>query len=92
MKKKLNNIYVCQFNQHRIKIDPKNNKQKVTPHNTYQNNVIPIYPELDDKNYTEYVCDENQYQYSPENISLVDNRVRTNNDRDWLYFESKSRS
>ena len=86
MRKKLKNIYVCQFNQHRIKIDPKNNKQKVTPHNTYQNNVIPIYSELDDKEYFEYNCDENQYQYSPENISLADNRIRTNNDRDWLYF------
>ena len=86
MKKKLKNIYVCQFNQHRIKIDPKTNKQKVTPHNTYQNNIIPIYPELDDKYYYEYNCDDNQYQYSPENISLADNRVKSNNDRDWLYF------
>ena len=85
MKKKLNNIYVCQFNQHRIKIDPTTNSQKVTPHNTYQNNIIPIYPELDDKEYSEYDC-TNQYQYSPENISLADNRVKTNNDRDWLYF------
>ena len=53
--------------------------------NTYQNNIIPIYPELDDKEYSEYDC-TNQYQYSPENISLADNRVKTNNDRDWLYF------
>ena len=85
MKEKLKNIYVCQFNQHRIKVDPKTNEQKVTFHNIYQNNIIPIYPDLNDSDYNNYDCN-NVYQYSPENISQVDNRVKTNNDRDWLYF------
>ena len=85
MKNKLKNIYICQFNQHRIKINPSTNRQYVMPFNTYQNNIIPIYPELDDSEYREHDC-TNEYQYTPENISQADNRVRTNNDRDWLYF------
>ena len=85
IQKKLKNIYICQFNQHRIKVNPKTNAQKVTFHNTYQNNIIPIYPEINDSDYINYDC-SNVYQYSPENISQVDNRVKTNNDRDWLYF------
>jgi hypothetical protein len=85
LRKKLKNIYICQFNQHRIKVDPSTTTQKVTYQNIYQNNIIPIYPEINDDDYRNYDC-TNQYQYSPQNISLVDNRVRTNNDRDWLYF------
>ena len=85
VQKKLKNIYVCQFNQHRIKVDPKKNTQFILFRNIYQNNIIPIYPELDDDNYKNYDC-SNQYQYNSTNISTVDNRIRTNNDRDWLYF------
>ena len=84
-KKRLKNKYICQFNQHRIKVNPKTNTQKVTFGNIFQNNVIPIYPENKDSDYTNFDC-TNQYQYSPTNISLVDNRVKTSNDRDWLYF------
>jgi hypothetical protein len=89
--KKLNNIYVCQFNQHRIKIHPRTNTQLVTSHNIYQNNIIPIYPDLNDSDYKHYNC-TNVYQYSPTNISLVDNRVKTNSDRDWLYFSLNLRA
>ena len=91
IKKKLKNIYICHFNQHRIKIDPKNNSQLVTYYNIYQNNIIPIYPELNESDYNNYDC-TNQYQYSPTNISQADNRVRTNNDRDWLYFSTNLRA
>ena len=85
VKNRLKNRYVCEFNQHRIKINPETVSQIVTPKNIYQNNIIPIYPEMDDKDYTEFDC-TNVYQYTPSNISLADNRVRTNTDRDWLYF------
>jgi len=85
VQKKLKNIYICQFNQHRIKVNPKKNTQFILFRNIYQNNIIPIYPELDDDNYKNYDC-SNQYQYNSTNISTVDNRIRTNNDRDWLYF------
>ena len=40
---------------------------------------------MDEKDYTEFDCSK-VYQYSPSNISLADNRIRTNTDRDWLYF------
>ena len=85
VKNRLKNRYVCEFNQHRIKIDPKTVSKIVTPKNIYQNNIIPIYPEMDDKDYSEFDC-TNVYQYTSSNISLADNRVRTNTNRDWLYF------
>ena len=85
MQKRLKNKYICQFNQHRIKVDPKTNRQLVTFSNIFQNNIIPIYEENKDSDYTDYDC-TNEYQYSPTNISNVDNRIKTNNDRDWLYF------
>ena len=85
IKNRLKNRYVCEFNQHRIKINPNSVSKIVTPKNIYQNNIIPIFPEMDEKDYSEFDC-TNVYQYSPSNISLVDNRVRTNTDRDWLYF------
>ena len=89
--KKLKNIYVCQFNQHRIKVKPETNTQLITFSNIFQNNIIPMYPELDDSQYKEYDCTD-VYQYSPQNISLVDNRVKTNTDRDWLYFSINLRA
>ena len=85
MKDRLKNIYVCQFNQHRIKVDPNNLSQLVTFHNIFQNNIIPIYPDIKDEDYINYDCSD-FYQYTSENITQVDNRVKTNNDRDWLYF------
>ena len=91
MREKLKNIYTCQFNQHRIKVNPNTNTQFVTFSNIYQNNIIPIYPEINDDDYIHYDCTD-VYQYTPENISLADNRVRTNNDRDWLYFASNLRA
>ena len=85
IKNRLKNQYICEFNQHRIKINPNTNSKIVTPKNIYQNNIIPIYPEFEERNYTDFDCSK-VYQYSPKNISLADNRVRTNTDRDWLYF------
>ena len=87
IEKRLKNIYVCLFNNHRVKVTPYQNKFAY-PNNVYQNNVIPIIPDLDsdDKRYKNYECPENQYQYSPQNISQIDNRIYTATDKDWLYF------
>jgi len=83
---RLKNIYVCKYNQHRIKIKPKQDIYAY-PTNVFQNNVVPVEPDLDenDYRYTNFNCDD-FYQYSPQNISLVDNRVYTGTSRDWLYF------
>ena len=92
--KRLKNIYVCQFNQHRVKVTPYQKKYSFLK-NVYQNNVIPVIPDLDenDPRYHNFDCSgENGYQYTPYNISQVDNRVYTNNDRDWLYFAAGLRS
>ena len=91
---RLKNIYVCQFNQNRVKVTPGQKKYSFLK-NVYQNNVIPVIPDLEenDRRYYNFDCSgENGYQYSPYNISQVDNRVYTNNDRDWLYFAAGLRS
>ena len=83
------NLYVCMFNRHRVKVTPGQGKYAFLG-NVYINNVVPILPDLKehDSRYTQYPCSENDYQYSIYNISQVDNRVYTGNDRDWLYFAS----
>ena len=86
IKKRLKNIYVCLFNQHRVRVSPYQTKYSY-PNNVYQNNVVPVIPDLesDDERLTNFDC-EGKYQYSPKNISQVDNRVYTATDKDWLYF------
>ena len=90
---RLKNLYVCMFNKHRVKVTPGQGKYAFLK-NVYQNNVVPILPDLleDDPRYKSYPCSENDYQYSIYNISQVDNRVNTGNDRDWLYFAAGLRS
>ena len=88
------NIYVCQYNQNRVKVKP-NQPRYTFLKNVYQNNVVPVLPDLaeDDERYTNFKCEgENSYQYTPYNISKVDNRVYTGNDRDWLYFAAGLRA
>ena len=87
VKDRLKNIYVCQFNQKRLKITPKQTKYAF-PNNAYYNYVIPIYTDMteNDDRYTDYECKEDYYGYDMKNISEVDNRLITNNDRDWLYY------
>ena len=94
IKNRLKNIYVCQYNQNRVKINPNQNKYAFLK-NVYQNNVVPVLPDLseNDERYTKFDCsNENSYQYTPYNISKVDNRIYTGNDRDWLYFAVGLRS
>ena len=90
---RLKNLYVCMFNRHRVKITPGQSKYAFLK-NVYQNNVIPILPDLveDDPRYDNFDCKEDSYQYSIYNISQEDNRVYTQNDRDWLYFAAGLRS
>ena len=91
---RLKNIYVCKYNQHRVKVRPGQSKYAFLK-NVYQNNVVPVLPDLTehDPRYTNFDCSgENGYQYSIYNISQADNRVYTGNDRDWLYFASGLRS
>ena len=84
---RMKNIYVCEYNRHRIKVTP-GQKKFAFLGNVYQNNVVPILPDLkdNDERLWNYPCDNNKPQYSIYNISQVDNRVYTGNDRDWLYF------
>ncbi|MCQ2816191.1 MAG: hypothetical protein MJ252_02885 [archaeon] len=84
---RLKNIYVCEFNQHRVRVSA-NQSIFSFPENVLQNNVVPIHPDLkdEDERLTQFNCPDDFYQYSPKNISQVDNVVKTNNDRDWLYF------
>ena len=94
IKNRLKNIYVCQYNQNRVKIVQNQNRYAFLK-NVYQNNVVPVLPDLseNDKRYTNFDCsNENSYQYTPYNISKADNRVFTGNDRDWLYFAAGLRS
>ena len=92
IKNRLTNLYVCMFNRHRVKVTPGQTKYAFLK-NVYQNNVIPILPDLaeNDERYTDYHCDGTS-QYDIYNISQVDNRVYTGNDRDWLYFAAGLRS
>ena len=93
IEKRLKNLYVCMFNRHRVKITPGQKKYAFLK-NVYQNNVIPILPDLAEKDsrYTDFDCSKYPYQYDNKNISQVDNRVYTGNDRDWLYFAAGLRS
>ena len=90
---RMKNIYVCEYNRHRIKVTP-GQKKFAFLGNVYQNNVVPILPDLkdNDERLWNYPCDNNKPQYSIYNISQVDNRVYTGNDRDWLYFAAGLRS
>ena len=94
VKNRLKSIYVCQYNQNRVKVKPGQSKYAFLK-NVYQNNVVPVLPDLkeDDERYTNFQCTgENAYQYTIYNISQADNRVYTGNDRDWLYFALGLRS
>lgn len=59
-----------------------------------QNIYSVVIPDLtaNDQRLTNFDCyGSGLAQYSPTNISLVDNRVYTNNARDWLYFAANLR-
>ncbi|MCQ2817170.1 MAG: hypothetical protein MJ252_07885, partial [archaeon] len=86
----LRNIYACKYNQYRAKTWI-NNQRHYQLHNVIQNNIVPIIPDLekDDPRLNHYNCTEEQY--SPENISEVNNVVETLTDKDYLYFAANLR-
>ncbi len=88
---RLKNIHTCLYNQHRIRTSV-NQTVFAFPSNVFQNNIIPIIPDLEsnDDRLTNYNC-TGVYQYSPYNISEVDNIVQTGTIRDWLYFGANLR-
>jgi len=88
---RLKNIHLCMFNQHRVKLGV-NNQRFSYFSNVMQNNIIPIMPDLNknDPRYTNFNCN-GYYQYSPDNISSVNNIVQTPTIRDWLYFGANLR-
>jgi hypothetical protein len=92
VKSRLKTIHACLYNQHRVKLEA---DQAISAYlnNVFQNNVIPIYPDLAefDTRYSNYDC-TGVYQYSPYNISMVDNRVYTNTIRDSLMFAANLRA
>ena len=89
---RLKNIYACLFNQHRVKVN-KDNKVTTFLGNVNVNNIVPIIPDLEatDPRLYNYDCNENVYQYSPQNISQIDNVVATPTDKDYLYFAANLR-
>lgn len=88
---RLKNIYACLFNQNRVRVSP---SQTIYAYlgNVFQNNIVPVIPELNkvDPQLTNYNC-TGKYQYSPYNISMIDNIVETPTIRDWLYFAANLR-
>jgi hypothetical protein len=88
------NIYVCEFNRMRIKIDPANPVQTYPP-NVVVNNIVPIEASLEknDPRLFSYDCDLSKSMYSPENISDFDtNIVETEMSSDWMYFGANLRA
>jgi len=88
---KLKNLYVCMYNQHRIRMKV-DNSIFAFPNNVNQNNIVPILPDLTtgDPRLSSFDC-QGKFQYSPTNISLVNNIVLTPTIRDWLYFGANLR-
>ncbi len=91
IKSRLKNIHTCLYNQYRVKLTT-NQQRYAYLGNVYQNNIIPIIPDLtaSDTRLTNYDC-TGVYQYTPYNISKVDNVVHTTTVRDWLYFSANLR-
>jgi hypothetical protein len=88
----LGNIYTCEFNRHRVRVDPTSTKISHVQ-NIYQNNIVPIDPTLDkyDPRLTNYACNLSKPQYGAENISQFPNFIATQTSRDWLYFAANLR-
>lgn len=88
----LKNIYACEFNRYRIRVDPQTTRISY-PDNVYINNVVPIDPSLTkyDTRLTNYPCNLAKGMYTPDNISQYDNIVLTETPRDWLYFAANLR-
>jgi hypothetical protein len=89
---RLQSLYVCLFNRHRIFVDPTSDKFSYVA-NVYQNNIIPLFPWIDkyDPRLTNHDCDLSTPQYTPDTISQVDNLLVTDTSSNWLYFGANLR-
>ena len=91
IEKNRKNIYICLFNRKRPQY-ALNSHISYFAGNVLENNVVPVYVDLDanDKRLTNFNC--TGYQYSPENISLADgNYLKTPTSKDYLYFAANLR-
>jgi len=83
------NVYTCLFNRRNAKNYVKNTKVSHL-RNVYENNIVPVPIDFDDKMEFNYKCGRDVY-YSPANISQYPNTVYTETARDWLYFGANLR-
>ena len=91
IEKNRKNIYICLFNRKRPQYALKSHTSFFAG-NVLENNVVPVFVDLnaDDKRLTDFNC--TGYQYSPENISLADgNYLKTPTSKDYLYFAANLR-
>ncbi|KAJ3426543.1 hypothetical protein M0812_26109 [Anaeramoeba flamelloides] len=90
--KALTNIYTCNFNRHRVRVDPKGAKRSYL-RNVYQNNMVPVDTTLTkhDAKLTSYDCSQVEEQYTDKTIHEFNNYLETDTARDWLYFASNLR-
>ena len=88
IQKRLKNKYVCKYNHHRIRVNPKANIQLVPFSNIFQSNIIPVEPDMNDLDvYFDWQININNLLYNSE----ISYRVKTNNGTNWLYFASNLR-
>eukprot|EP01107_Rhizomastix_libera_P001783 TRINITY_DN12_c0_g1_i1.p1 TRINITY_DN12_c0_g1~~TRINITY_DN12_c0_g1_i1.p1 ORF type:complete len:2397 (-),score=564.07 TRINITY_DN12_c0_g1_i1:64-7254(-) len=88
------NIYVCNFNRKRPRVNPANGVMSY-PSNVYMNNVVPVDVSLSkqDSRLFNYDCDTSKPMYTPETISQYPgNYLKTDTSKDWLYFASNLRA
>eukprot|EP00727_Mastigamoeba_balamuthi_P001018 m51a1_g10913 hypothetical protein (2455) ;mRNA; f:71063-79781 len=85
----LKNLYTCLFNRRRPALDP-NNPRTAFLKNVYENNVVPIPPNIASSDLTNFDCSKTT-GYTPDTISQFPNIVYTDSPRDWLYFAANLR-
>ena len=83
---RIKNMYVCLYNQNRVLLQITNGIYSYLS-NVVQNNIVPIITDMSNYNANTWTggC-IGINQYSPLNISKVNNKVTTPNVRDWMFF------
>jgi len=83
------NVYRCLFNRRSVKNFVSNSKISQL-HNVYENNIVPVPIDFNDKMEHNFVCKRDEW-YTPTNISQYPNLLHTETPRDWLYFGANLR-
>ena len=86
------NLYVCLFNRKRPQY-PLNSERKYHAANVVENNIVPVFVDLDknDKRLDHFVC--NVTQYDENNLYTLDgNYLETPTSKDYLYFAANLRA